>query len=394
MDHQIQLSRNACGIAVIKMFLQIYEVEQEYFTILKEVDMTKYGVSLYSMKEYLEKYFPVSTYECSDFLEIFSFIPCIAVLQHQKKYHYVLIYKDNEQLYVADPSNYKSLKIKTKYLKKVKYILTNNIPKNIKTKTRIKFKESPFRIPLIVLELIEIFLLTISFFYLFSINDYTISKINTFLGLVAISFIITTLKNYILKKLTKHYDKVLLEDNISNIAQEKDNQKLLKLIQTKNFLLSREISVIPSCLILLISLTITFSLSIYMGITLICILGFMFSMYFFTERSKNKKLNRASELEKEVDYLRKNNHDIKDKYLEFFASLNSYQNSETQISSTLNILKQIILMLLLIIVFASQNDKMSLFIVTIFFFSSDALFSLTQSLISYKSSMYLYNEVI
>ena len=63
VKHTLQLAKNECGIACLKMFYDLYEVECDYTSLLEKVEIDEKGVSVEEMVKSLQQLALFKAYE-------------------------------------------------------------------------------------------------------------------------------------------------------------------------------------------------------------------------------------------------------------------------------------------------------------------------------------------
>ncbi|MDR0832380.1 MAG: hypothetical protein LBM99_05735, partial [Bacillales bacterium] len=249
MQHILQREKNECGIAVMIMYLSLFKIEKSYEEIKESIDINEKGLSLLEMSKYLNNYTQVNSFQLTETSEITVF-PCIAIISHKKKNHFILIYKkEGNDIIYSDPCHYALKKRKLTSLNITYLIFGDSLEVVLPSKK--KQKDSLYAVPLIILQIVELFLITFSFFYLFSMVGFSGDKILTFLIVILISLLITLLKNYCLNKVNIYYDKELIFNRYTEIAK-KDVSFVSELFKIKNFIISKYTLLIPSLIIILI----------------------------------------------------------------------------------------------------------------------------------------------
>ena len=219
IKHTIQLAKNECGIACLKMFYDLYEVDVTYEDLFSKIDLKDGGISMEEMLYFLKPLGNFKAFEI-DKDELKNMTPSIILLSYKKRSHYLVVWKYvNGYFYISDPNMEKITKIKEKKLLKhfSKYVIFNNkrnLYFELEKEDKIKFGN--FKIPYIVLSILEMLLLTYSIMYLFSITDYTALKIYYFLFILFINCIISIIKNYCFNKIIKNLDEKYIDKNIKD----------------------------------------------------------------------------------------------------------------------------------------------------------------------------------
>ena len=54
IKHTIQLAKNECGIACLKMFYDLYEVDVTYEDLFSKIDLKEEGISMEEMLYFLQ----------------------------------------------------------------------------------------------------------------------------------------------------------------------------------------------------------------------------------------------------------------------------------------------------------------------------------------------------
>ena len=91
-----QLYSNECGICAILNLLDLYKIKSGNINI----NLSKDGISLYDMKNQLQKYFKkvdVVSFDIKQLKEVKNFHPFIALIKKEDISHYVVIYKKSKK---------------------------------------------------------------------------------------------------------------------------------------------------------------------------------------------------------------------------------------------------------------------------------------------------------
>lgn len=410
IKHTIQLSKNECGIACLKMFYDYFDVECSYGELLDKVKIEEKGVSIEEMLKHLNKLANFEAYQIKK-EELKNYYPAIILLTKKNKNHYVFIYKyEDGYFYISDPNKGNIEKIKEEKLLKYfsSYIIYNqkrDIKISLNNNPKVKY--GAFKIPYLIFSLLEVFLVTYSMFYIFSINDFTFIKIITFLKILFINCFISLMKNICLNIIQKNIDENLIDSKIKNdfIKGKINNINALKNniqegYRIKNNLIKNLCIIIPNIFILIGSLVYIFFINklLFIYQFIIYIIFFIFNIYF--SNKKNNKLQLAGEIEMhllkyENKILTKN---IKEDILielEKIKKETSNINTLTQTYGLVNFaLKQFFLMSLLIFMYLYKIEIYSIFVITFYFYSLDGLYELSDFIVTYRINKILSDKFI
>lgn len=410
VKHSIQLAKNECGIACLKMFYDYFEVECSYSELLDKVKITDKGVSIDEMIYHLNSLAAFNAYEI-DSEELKNLCPSIVLLSKKDKSHYVVVWKyENGYFYVSDPNTEEIKKIKESGLLKdfSKYIIFNQKREvNISFKNIIKIKYGLFKIPYIIFSILEVFLVTYSMLYLFSIKDFTVVKIGSFLTILFINCLISLMKNLCLNSIQKNIDEEAIDKKLKDdfIKGKINNINLLKIkiqegYQIKNELIKGLCLIIPHVLILIGSLIYVFFIDklLFIFLFVIYLLFFMINVFFSIR--KNRSFHIANEIE--MHLLKYENKiltkSIKEEILKEIDKIKLYTSKYLNISQTFRLvnfaLKQFFLISLLIFMYMFKMDLYSIFVVTFYFYSVDGLIEISDYLINRKDMKILIKSFL
>lgn len=407
INHVIQTEKNECGIACIKMILDYFDIKINYDEIKSSININENGVVLSDLYIFLKQFKDFEAYKVDDEKQIINFLPAILLV---KKHYLILWWFNYKYCYISDPADYKIRKIRFKRLKKKRInalISSGNYPVEIKDlihpKFKLKFKK--YSIPYILLLILELFLLTFSMFYLFSIEDFTVFKILFFLIVTFIICIISFLKNYFINKIHQFLDTHVVDKTIyhSFDLQNEDIYKVKMVInnayQLKIRIFTFLSSFIPGIIILGISL-LTFLLIDYILATIIFIVMLIiFNLYYLINKKKNKILYSTKLEEKEfnqqweINFINPNEKNKEEMFIHLEnikKKMSIYGKYEQLQGMAINILKQAILMLILIYCYSNGLDQYIVFIVAFLFYTFDSILQISDycsGLLEYKIIM-------
>lgn len=402
VKHTNQKGSNECGIACLKMFFDLFGVEKTYDELLNEVNIIDDGVAIEDMLKSLNNLALFKAYEIKKENLKFN-CPSIVLLKNNNKYHYIVVWKyENSYFFISDPINSDIVKIKENKLLKLfsNYIIFNQkreieIPK----KQNFKIKSSGYRVPYIILSILEVFLLTYSMLYLFSIKDFTILKIYTFLIILFINCIISLIKNLCFNVIQKTIDKKTIDlkikenfinNKINNVISLKNN--IQKGYTIKNNYVNLLTRIIPSILIILGSLIYYYFINkwIFIASLIILLLVLSINCYFSFKKNKYMKIGNLEELKINAYENKILSIKNKEEIIEIYGNIKNISAKiliYTQVNSLVNFaIKQFCLMVILIFMYISKIDVYSIFVITFYFYSFDGIINLSEYLVMMKDN--------
>lgn len=410
IKHTIQLAKNECGIACLKMFYDYFDVECSYGELLDKVKIEEKGVSIEEMLLHLNTLANFEAFEIKK-EDLKNYYPAIILLTKKNKNHYVFIYKyENGFFFVSDPNKGNIEKIKEEKLLKYfsSYIIYNQKREiNISFSKEIKINYGAFKIPYVILSLLEVILLTFSMLYLFSIKDFTVIKITTFIKILFINCIISLLKNICLNIIQKNIDNKVIDKKINDdfIKGKINNINALKYhiqegYNIKNDLIRYLCVIIPNTFVLIGSLIYLFIInkSLFLFEIIIYALFLIVNLYF--SYHKNSRIQAANEVEM---HLLKYEHkiltkEIKEEIIKELEIIKKRTSSIISLSQTYGLvnfaLKQFFLMSLLIFMYLFKIEIYSIFVITFYFYSIDGLIEISDFIITYKSRKLLKDKFL
>lgn len=393
IKHTIQLAKNECGIACLKMFYDLFEIEVSYDDLFSKINLKNEGISIDEMLYFLKPLGNFKAYEI-DKKELKNMTPSIILLTKRKRSHYVVVWKYKKgYFYISDPNEEKIKKIKEKRLLKnfSKYVIFNkkrNLYFELEKEDKIKF--GSFNIPYIILSIFEIFLLTYSIMYLFSITDYTAFKIYYFLFILFINCIISIVKNFcfnkIIKELDNNYiDKKIKEDFISGKINNIDKLKIKiqKGYELKGEYIKYLSLYLPNLLIIIGSLIYFIFIDFYLFLGIFAVLVIIFIINFSFSKKKNYRLYLAKQEERKLDLFNKKELSINEKNevlkeLELIKKESSIFIFYSQNNSlVLFAIKQFSLMLVLLYMYIIKIEIYSIFVVTFYFYCFEGVIEIS-----------------
>lgn len=394
IKHTIQLAKNECGIACLKMFYDLYDVDVTYEDLFSKIDLKEEGISMEEMLYFLK---PLGNFKAFEIEkeELRNMTPSIILLSYKKRSHYVVVWKySNGYFYISDPNLEKITKIKEKKLLKhfSKYVIFNtkrNLYFELEKEDKIKFGN--FKIPYIILSIFEMLLLTYSIMYLFSITDYTAFKIYYFLFILFINCIISIIKNYCFNKIIKNLDDNYIDKNIKeNFISGKINDidklkiKIQKGYELKGEYIKYLSLYLPNLLIIIGSLIYFLFIDFYLFLGIFDILLIIFLINFSFSKKKNYRLYLAKQEERKLDLFNKKELTNNDKNevlneLELIKNESSLFMIYSQHNSlVLFAIKQFGLMLILIYMYISKIELYSIFVITFYFYCFDGVIEISE----------------
>lgn len=295
MKHIIQKDVNDCGIACISMLLENdFKMNLDYYEIRNKVEVEEQGVRLDKLVDYLNKFDSYKAYKCD--LNNIPNHPFITIIKIKKYQHYIVVWKkDNKYIYYSNPSEEKPNKMSLHKFKKIYggvivYFKERELEK-IEVNKKIKIKYTgKYVFPLIILNILEIILFTISFMYLFNIDEFNIFKIGMFFSILTIQIIIYLLKNHFINLINNLLDERLIENNeIYDLKSElKENIKKAFYIKNKKTILYNKI--IPYLIISICAFIIFFYLHFLLALSMI-IFSYLFYLISLRYYYKKNKIN-------------------------------------------------------------------------------------------------------
>ena len=200
MNKHKQLYHNDCGISSIKFILNEYlKIKAFRHEIINDIELTDKGINVYSLVQYLKKYQADTQAYKANKIEALRFTPSILLLQKNEfeNGHFVVLTKINKNSLIIYDPNVGYLRVSKKNLLKnwkgvfVDFNKSLSINKTNNCIQHLKLN----KIPLILLELIELFI----FIYILSnlinvISSFTLGKLATLILSVILYLIITNLK--------------------------------------------------------------------------------------------------------------------------------------------------------------------------------------------------------
>lgn len=410
VKHCIQKDKKECGIAVLKMFYDLYEVNKNYDELCDEINIEDKGISVEELLRSLNIIAPFKAYEVES-TELKKLYPAIVMLTKKRRNHYVVIWKyENGYFYVSDPIKRNISKIKEKRLFKLfsgYIIFYQKIELDITIKNQRIIKYDAYKYPYIILSILEVFLLTFSMFYLFSIRDFTNNKIYTFLIILFINFIISTIKNLCFNKIQNNIDDQFIYKNISsslfngkiNSIVELKN-KITNGYQIKNNYFELIVNILPSIFIILGSFIYLFIINkyIFIGILIIYFIVLMINIYFNFIKIRLK--NNLYIYERKIDKFNSKviNNDLKNeiyKTMQLMKNISSKYLVINQINGLVNfVIKQFCLMLILIFMYITETNIYSIFVITFYFYSFEGIINISSYIVNRKVRSYLLYDFI
>lgn len=410
IKHCVQNYNNECGIACLKMFYDLYDVNKEYNDILKEVKIEEKGVSISEMLNSLNNLTCFKAYELEK-EKLKEMCPLIVIVKKRKRNHYIVVWKyEDGKFYISDPSKSNIVTIKEKSLLDIftgLIIFSQKREVVIPRTYNMKIKSGPYKIPYLILSLLEVFLLTFSMLYLFSIKDFTFIKIFTFLIIIVINFIISLLKNLCFNYIQKNIDDKSLfyvfNDKLynGNINSIEDIKKKLKIgYQIKHNYIHLLTNIMPSIFIVVGSLIYLFFINIIIFISIFILYLILFAINLYFERLKKKVEINMYYYENKIDLYDSKVLDINNKK-EVVSLIDKMKDESSkllvinQTNTLINfVIRQFSLMLILISMYIFHKDIYAIFVITFYFYSFDGIISICRYLSNMKEIKYLRNIFI
>lgn len=399
VKHTLQQTKNECGIACLKMFYDLFEVPKSYNELINEVSVTNDGISIDEMLKSLNNLGLFKAYSI-DIDNLKLMYPAIVLLKKKNKGHYVIVWKyDDGYFYVSDP-NYNSIrKIKEKRFYKYfsTYIIFNQ-KRNVELPKKNKYKIylGYFTIPYIILSILEVFLITYSMMYLFSIRDFTAFKVYYFLIILFINFIISIVKNICFNSIQKELDTRTIDLKIKEDFIRGKTNKIneLRVSIQKGYYVKADIirllvNIIPSIFILIGTIIYLYIINTWLAILVFVIYLFVYIINYCFSKLKNTKLNLANQEEYrlniyENNVLTKATKEVVLLQIQKIKEHTSKYNNYKQLNEIINfVLKQFSLMLVLIYMYMSKLDIYSVFVVTFYFYSFEGVVNISDFISKY-----------
>ena len=395
VKHTIQEKRNECGIACLKMFYDLFEVKVSYEDLVNAVYCDKEGVTIDDMVIKLNNLGLFKAYKLDNYELVKSMTPSICLIKRKKASHYVVIWKyESGYFYVSDPNFYKIKKVKEKvFLKYFSGIIIFNQKREVQLPIydQYKVKMGGFTIPYIILSLLEVFLITYSMMYLFSIRDFTAFKIYYFLIMLVINFFISSMKNICFNFINKSIDNNTIDLKIkNNFRNGKINNvndlrvNIQRGYNVKNDYILLLINIIPNIFIIFGTLIYFFSISLGLFVLSIVIYFLLFIINFYFSLKKNKRLRTANQEEYRLNkfndkVLSKSTKETIVNYIDKIKQETSKYNTYTQINGLILFsIKQFSLMIILLFMYLSKIEIYSIFVVTFYFYSFEGIINISE----------------
>ena len=392
MEHIIQKDVNDCGIACILMLLEHdFNIKLDYYEVRNLITIEEKGIRLDSIIDYLNKFDNYKAYEC-DFTNLPSH-PFITIINVNKKFnHYIVVWKkDDKYVYYSNPCEEKPMKMIIKQFKKIYqgiivYFKEKEIEK-IETNKKLKIKKiHKYLFPLLFLNILEIILFTLSFMYLFNINEFNIFKIATFFTILTIQIIIYLLKNHFINLINSRMDYYLIEsDNlIENKIELKEHiKKSFYLKNKKNIYYNK---IIPYLTISIFAYLFFFYINYLLALSmfLLMIIYYLIEKKYYIKRNKyNSKLIQLENEFNESD----NIENILDKIKINIKKSSKINNSNTIISL---FYRQSILIFIMLFFSLINQSRFVFFGLYLCFYIFDGINAYAE----YKSDIKTYKYII
>ncbi len=405
VKHCSQLAKNECGIACLKIFYDLYEVEKSYNDLLNKIEVKEEGISIDALVNELQSIGNFKAYEIEK-ENLKNMCPAIIVLKKKEKSHFVVIYKYEEGcFYVSDPNNEEIKKIKESKIYKFfsGYIIFHQKREiEIPNINYYEVEYGNFSIPFLILSLLEVLLITYSMLYLFSIQDFTAFKIYYFLIILFISCLISLLKNICLNSIEKSIDEKTISLKIKDdfIKGKTNNINDLKLSIQNGYLLKGELIrfltlIIPNVFIIIGSLIYFFYINKLIFVLMLFFSLIVFLTNFIFTKIKNKKMNNANIIENRLNLFENKmlTKETKNNILDLFDKIKLETSKYLSINQITNlimfIIKQFSLMLILILMYMLKINVYAIFVITFYFYSFEGIIEISSYLAKYK-----YNKIL